>query len=171
MELRPEPFLLAALVNEVRDILRGLAASKRIQLVVQVDPELGIVTLDPARLKQVLYNYVSNAIKFTLDGGTVSIRSTPEGATQFRLEVEDTGIGISADNLKRLFVEFQQLDASSAKRYPGTGLGLALTRRVVEALGGHVEVRSELKVGSTFAAVFPRHFLEDVATGEQTHGP
>ena len=100
------------------------------------------VTLDPARLKQVLYNYLSNAIKFTNDGGHVQVRARPEGPDMFRLEVEDDGIGIAENDLGRLFVEFQQLDAGAAKRHSGTGLGLALTKRIVEAQGGSVGVRS-----------------------------
>src|SRR5262249_25451771 len=83
-------------------------------------------------------------------------RIAPEGDDWFRIEVEDTGIGVAASDLPRLFVEFQQLDASSAKRHQGTGLGLALTKRIVEAHGGRVEVRSVVGQGSVFAAVLPR---------------
>src|SRR5687767_13940389 len=98
--------------------------------------------LDPGRFKQVLYNYLSNAIKFTPDGGSVLCRVTAENGDLFRLEVTDTGIGISAEQLGRLFVEFQQLDAGATKRYQGTGLGLALTKRLVLAQGGRVGVES-----------------------------
>jgi PAS domain S-box-containing protein len=160
MEMRPEPVALNSLVGEVRDILRGLAASKRIRVSLELAPEIGIVTVDPARLKQVLYNYLSNAIKFTPENGAVCIRSSLQGVDHFRLDVADTGIGISSGNLVRLFVEFQQLDASAAKKYPGTGLGLALTRRIVEAQGGQVEVKSTLHVGSTFSAILPLQFVE-----------
>jgi CheY-like chemotaxis protein len=104
----------------------------------------------------VLYNYISNAIKFTPEGGRVTIRTQAQADETFRLEVEDTGIGIAAEDIDRLFVEFQQLDESTAKRQPGTGLGLALTRRLLEAQGGIVGVRSTLGQGSTFFAVFPR---------------
>jgi CheY-like chemotaxis protein len=103
-----------------------------------------------------LYNYLSNALKFTSDEGRVAIRILPEGADAFRVEVEDSGIGIRDDDLPRLFVEFQQLDASTAKKYPGTGLGLALTKRIVEAQGGQIGVRSTAGLGSTFFAVLPR---------------
>jgi CheY-like chemotaxis protein len=91
------------------------------------------------------------------------VRVTPEGAEHFRLEVEDSGIGVRPDDVKRLFVEFQQLDASTAKKYAGTGLGLALTKRIVEAQGGQVGVRSAPGAGSVFFAVLPREtkaFLE-----------
>jgi CheY-like chemotaxis protein len=112
--------------------------------------------LDPARLKQVLYNYLSTALKFTPSGGLVTVRASPEAADFFRIEVHDTGEGIESDQLSRLFVEFQQLDAGAAKKHAGTGLGLALTKRIVEAQGGTVGVRSTPGVGSIFHAVLPR---------------
>src|SRR5207237_809846 len=121
----------------------------------------GPVALDPARLKQVLYNYLSNALKFTPSGGLVTVRASPEGADFFRLEVHDTGSGIEPQDLPRLFVEFQQLDTGATKKHAGTGLGLALTKRIVEAQGGSVGVRSTPGVGSVFHAVLPRQ-----ATGE-----
>jgi signal transduction histidine kinase/CheY-like chemotaxis protein len=156
IELRPERVDLGKVVGEVRDILRSLAASKRITLAVAIAPEVAEVTLDPAKLKQILYNYLSNALKFTREGGRVSVRVSPEGPEAFRLEVEDDGIGIAPADAPRLFVEFQQLDASTAKKYAGTGLGLALTRRIVEAQGGRVGVRSRPGEGSVFFAVLPR---------------
>ena len=113
-------------------------------------------------LKQVLYNYLSNAIKFTPEGGRVVVRVAAEGPTLFRIEVEDTGIGIPPEELGKLFVEFQQLDASAAKRYQGTGLGLALTKRIVEAQGGRVAVRSTPSQGSTFSAILPRTMPRDM---------
>jgi protein-histidine pros-kinase len=156
MEFRPEKVDLAKLIGEVSDILRGLAASKRIEVAADVDPAVASAVVDPARLKQVLYNYLSNAIKFTPEDGRVAIRITPEGSAFFRLDVEDSGIGIRKDDLVRLFVEFQQLDTSAAKKHQGTGLGLALTKRIVENHGGSVQVRSSFGQGSTFSALLPR---------------
>ncbi len=156
MEFCPEPVELTRVAGEVRDILRSLAAAKHITVVAEAAPDLGEIVTDPAKLKQVLYNYLSNAIKFTPEGGRVTIRVTPEGPDAFRVEVEDTGIGIKREDLPRLFVEFQQLDASAAKKYAGTGLGLALTKRIVEAQGGQVGVTSTAGRGSTFFAVLPR---------------
>ena len=155
MEFRPEPVVLTKVVGEVRDILRSLAGSKRIQIAVEIAPDVGQITADPAKLKQVLYNYLSNALKFTPDEGRVTARVKPEGKDAFRLEVEDTGIGIKPEDMGRLFIEFQQLDASAAKKYPGTGLGLALTKRIVEAQGGTVGVESTHGRGSVFFAVLP----------------
>jgi PAS domain S-box-containing protein len=156
MEFRPQEVDLRQLAGEVRDILRGLAASKRLRVDVEVAVDLGPVVVDAARVKQILYNYLSNAIKFTPEGGRVKVRIGSEGPDLFRLDVEDTGVGIPADQLSRLFVEFQQLDASSAKKYQGTGLGLALTKRIAEAHGGRVAVHSTPGEGSTFSAILPR---------------
>jgi protein-histidine pros-kinase len=156
MDFRPEPIALGRLVGEVRDILRTLAAKKRIEVEVAIDPGLADVIADPGKLKQVFYNYLSNALKFTPDGGRVTIRVAPEGATEFRLEVEDTGIGITAEDTGKLFTEFRQLDAGAGKKYSGTGLGLALTKRIVEVQGGRVGVRSVVGSGSVFFAVLPR---------------
>ena len=157
MELQVETIDLRRLIGEVRDILRGLAAEKRIRLAVEVAPTLSTVNVDGRMLKQILYNYLSNAIKFTLDGGHVHLRvGAGEDDKTFRIDVEDTGIGIRAEDLGRLFVEFQQLDSGLAKRFQGTGLGLALTKRIAEAQGGRVEVKSVLGQGSTFSVVLPR---------------
>ena len=156
MELRLELVELPALADGVRDVLRGLAASKGLHVDVLVDPALRAVVIDPVRVKQILYNYLSNAIKFTPPNGRVHVRITPEGLDYFRIDVEDTGIGIRAADLSKLFVEFEQLDTGTAKAYEGTGLGLALTKRLVEAHGGRTEVRSVIGEGSTFSAILPR---------------
>jgi PAS domain S-box-containing protein len=156
MEFRLQSIDLAKLTREVCDIVRGLAASGRLQVDTHVEPEVTTVVVDPARVKQILYNYLSNAIKFTPPGGRITIRILAEGPTLFRIDVEDTGVGIAAEDLGKLFVEFQQLDASAAKTYQGTGLGLALTKKLAEAHGGRVAVRSTPGVGSTFSVILPR---------------
>lgn len=156
IDFQPQTVDVPGLVGEVRDVVRGIAAARGMTIEMAVDPAVTTVTLDPSRLKQVLYNYLSNAVKFAPDQGRVTIRVRPECDGMFRLEVEDNGIGIAADDMPRLFVEFQQLDSSRSKRHQGTGLGLALTRRIVEAQGGRVGVTSEPGVGSTFYAVLPR---------------
>ena len=157
LDFRPEPLRLEQTIGEVAGIVRALAISKRIETSVRIDPSLkeGIF-LDPSRLKQIVYNFLSNALKFTPLGGRVEIRATPEGASHFRLEVEDNGPGIAPADIEKLFVEFQQLDTGAAKQHAGTGLGLALTRRLAEAQGGWVGVRSTVGEGSVFHAVLPR---------------
>jgi signal transduction histidine kinase/CheY-like chemotaxis protein len=165
MDFRPEPVDLAKLVKEVGDILRGLATIKHLTIDVAVHPEVAVAVVDPARVKQILYNYLSNAIKFTPERGRVGVRITPEGPDHFRIDVSDTGIGISVEDLGRLFVEFQQLDTAATKQHQGTGLGLALTKRLAEAQGGHVGVESEAGRGSTFSAILPRVMLGAPADG------
>jgi signal transduction histidine kinase len=166
MEFHPEPIDLSLLVGEVCDILRAVSATKQIQIDVDIDRACTGLELDPAKLKQVLYNYLSNALKFTPDNGRVLIRVRPEGASAFRLEVQDVGIGIGPADIKHLFTEFRQLDSSASKKYQGTGLGLALTRRIVEAQGGHAGVESALGSGSTFFVVLPRRPSNSASAGE-----
>jgi len=155
LEFRPERLFLSHVVQEVTGILSSLAAAKHIKIKTEIEAGADEATIDGGRFRQVLYNYLSNALKFTGERGRVVVRLKSEGAAEFRLEVCDTGIGISDEDLGRLFVEFQQLDATTAKRYQGTGLGLALTKRIVEAQGGRVGVASTPGEGSTFFAVLP----------------
>jgi protein-histidine pros-kinase len=156
IELRPEEVELGAVVCEVRHVLRELAARKRLAVETVVDAGLGPVRVDPRRIKQVLYNFLANAIELTPEGGRITIGVAAEGEGSFRLSVRDTGIGIAPEDLPKLFVEFQQLDVRSRRKYPGTGLGLALTKSIVEAHGGRVEVESTPGAGSTFSAVVPK---------------
>ena len=162
MEFFPERVDLAALLVQFRDLVRTLG-DRRLTVTLDVDPAAKWAFLDPAKLKQVLYNYVSNAIKFTPDGGAVTVRARPTDEYGVTIEVEDTGPGIREDDLSRLFVEFLQLDAGSSKAHGGTGLGLALTKRIVEAQGGSVAVRSVVGEGSCFSATFPHGRLEPPA--------
>jgi len=155
LELRPEPIEVESTIGEVAGLLRTLSLDKRIQVQVETDRSVEGVVLDPARFKQVLYNYLSNALKFTPEGGSIVVRTRSESPDSFRLEVEDTGVGIAPDQLGRLFLEFEQLEAMPG-RTSGAGLGLALTRKIVEAQGGSVGVRSRPGQGSVFHAVLPR---------------
>ena len=156
LEFRPEPIVVEAVISEVTSLLRTLSLQKRLRVTVEADRSIEVVVIDPARFKQVLYNYLSNALKFTPEGGSITVRTLPEGPDAFRLEVEDTGIGIAPDQIKRLFLEFEQLEPAPGSGSQGTGLGLALTRRIVEAQGGSVGVRSQPGRGSVFHAVLPR---------------
>jgi protein-histidine pros-kinase len=156
MELNPQPFSIQDAVEEVCAVVRPMAHKKSIQVCTQLAPDLNHATLDLQKFKQVLYNLASNAIKFTPDGGSVQISAGPEDATRFRLSVKDTGIGIRPEDLPRLFREFEQLESGTARHYEGTGLGLALTRKIVELQGGTIQVESEEGKGSTFTVVLPR---------------
>lgn len=156
LEFNPEPIRLGKLITEVRNILQPLAVSKHLTIVIEIAESVENIVIDPAKLKQVLYNYLSNAIKFTPEEGRIILRARDEDAEHFRLEVEDSGIGIVPEEIEKLFVAFQQLDSSAAKRHQGTGLGLALTKKIVEAQGGHVGVESVPGKGSLFFAVLPK---------------
>lgn len=165
LELRPEPVSISLLVAEACDSLATVAAEKHIRIEPSITAQLDAV-VDPGRLKQIIYNYLSNALKFTTEGGAVTVAAKPEGSGNFLLEVTDTGMGISEADQARLFTNFHQLDSGKAKRFQGTGLGLSLTKRIVEAQGGQVGVRSEVGKGSTFFAILPRHPGKD--KGDET---
>jgi signal transduction histidine kinase len=154
LEFHRELVDVAAVVEEARTTLRPSAEEKQIELTVDVEVD-GFVRLDPARFRQVLFNYISNAIKFTSDGGHVEIRVSASEPGELRLEVRDNGIGIGAEDLDKLFSEFGQIGSNRANSTRGTGLGLSLTKRLVEAQGGHVDVCSKLGAGSVFVATIP----------------
>jgi signal transduction histidine kinase len=161
MELNPEPFSLAQAIEEVCAVAQPLAQKKAIQITLNVASQLGQVTLDQQRFKQVLYNLVSNAVKFTDEGGSVTILAQPVGVDCFTLAVKDTGIGIKQNDMQRVFREFEQLESGASRRYEGTGLGLALTRKIVELQGGVINVQSEIGKGSTFSVVLPLAIREE----------
>jgi len=147
---------LAALVDEVAEILREGFEVKGIRFTVHKDSSLTEAWVDPDRFKQVLYNYLSNAMKFTPNGGTVTLQVMAVDDAWFRLEVADTGVGIRPEDIDKLFREFHQLRSASGQFHAGTGLGLALTKRLVEAQEGSVAVDSTPARGSVFSATFRR---------------
>ena len=155
MELLPELFAVARAIDEVCSVMTPLARKKDISLAANAIAPTATVCLDRQKFLQVLYNLVSNAIKFTPDGGEVRIETDISDSTCLRLQVHDTGIGIRPEDIPKLFIEFQQLESGAARRYDGTGLGLALTRRLIEFQRGSIEVRSEPGRGSTFAVTLP----------------
>ena len=155
LEFRPAPVDVTAVILDAVDPFEADAQARKIVLRIDSEPGLGHLVVDPDRLAQVVSHLLSNAIKFSADGGVVTIRARREGAQAFRLEVEDRGIGIDAADLPRLFEPFTQLSEGSTKRYPGAGLGLALTRRIVEGQGGTVRVASVKGAGSTFTVILP----------------
>lgn len=156
MSFHSEPCSLSEQMQDLMRVMQPMADRQAVTLQWQVAPEVDAVSLDVSRLKQVVYNYVSNAIKFTPAGGEVRVLALPEGPDHVRIEVHDTGVGIAEADLPRLFTAFQQLDSTLVKRHQGTGLGLALTRRIVRAQGGDVGVRSVQGQGSVFHLVLPR---------------
>lgn len=150
LELESRPVDLNELLESVMALFSHRVESRGVRLASQLDPRLPPrVISDPGRLRQVLLNLLSNAIKFT-DQGEILLTVTLAEPGQLRFDVADTGRGITAEQLPRLFEPFQQGDASTARHFGGTGLGLAICRRLVEALGGRLEVQSEPGVGSRF---------------------
>jgi len=143
-----------ALTHEVLEGVKALASSKRIAVGVVCDPRIGVVKADAARLRQVLFNYLSNALKFTPEGGSVGVSVAREQRACYRITVADNGVGIPAGDLPRLFTEFSQL-GTAREAGAGTGLGLAITRQIVEKQGGRVGVESTPGIGSRFWAVLP----------------
>jgi len=157
VELESKSFEVEALLHETADILVAGAFENGNELVVSVPPGLPCRLLgDPLRLKQVLFNLGGNAVKFT-KGGTIRLAvlqaadaQSVKGSVALRFQVSDTGIGIDAAILPRLFESFEQADSSTARVYGGTGLGLNISRKLVHLMGGEFTVRSELGKGSTF---------------------
>ena len=146
---------LVHLVREVIDTVMAIAKSKRIEVAVQSGAQVDLVWADASRLKQILYNYLSNALKFTPTGGRVKVSVWAEDSETFRIDVEDSGPGIAPDDIPRLFSEFGQL-GDSEKSKAGSGLGLAISKHIAEAQGGRVGVKSEVGRGSMFFVVLPR---------------
>jgi signal transduction histidine kinase len=155
MELNPETFPLGKAIGEVCAVAKAIAQKKHIVLNTQIAPDLDAVTLDQKKFKQVIYNLLSNAVKFTDEEGSVDITASHAGPGCFRVAVKDTGIGIKPEDVHRLFKEFEQLEAGTSRRFEGTGLGLALTKKLVELQSGAISVESEPGRGSTFAVTLP----------------
>lgn len=161
LELRPEPFELLALVDECLESSAPLARGKPLKLERDVPLELPRVTADRTKIKQVLLNLLSNAIKFTPSGRVVvRVRRLPE---EVHVSVSDTGVGIRAADLGRLFEPFERLEHPLARQAGGTGLGLAISKKVIEAHGGRMWAESRERAGSTFHFTLP---LRPPASGE-----
>ena len=146
-------------LRDITSMMRSLAAKGEIALSVHVDDEVGAGNLDRGMFRQILVNLVSNAVKFTPEGGRVTVRGTRDNSS-LRVSVSDTGIGIAPADQKKIFQEFYQVDGSYSRKYQGTGLGLALVHSMVELHGGTITVESEPGEGATFTCVFPDCMVE-----------
>jgi signal transduction histidine kinase len=149
LKLKLAPVTLADLVMEVQDDLLFRAKDKGLKFHNNLTHHTPMVTADPARLRQILQNLVGNAVKYTLEAGTVTVEAIPEG-DYLRINIKDQGIGIAPEDLKRLFKRFERIRTEKTKDIEGTGLGLTIVKLLVEAHGGQVGVESEVGVGSTF---------------------
>jgi PAS domain S-box-containing protein len=159
------------LISTAADVVRPAAEGKGVRLVVDVDPEIGSTMADADRLQQIVWNLLSNAVRFTPRGGRVSV-ACDRVASGIKISVRDTGVGIAAENLPYIFERFKQVDSSTTRAHGGLGLGLAIVRHLVEAHGGSVEAHSEgLGHGATFTVVLPIHAVNPLQTeAEGTHG-
>jgi two-component system NtrC family sensor kinase len=156
LDLNPESVALAPLIDQVIGTARQLAEQNSNRLTVDAPEDLGTLTVDPMRLRQILLNLLSNACKFTKQGEvTLRARRLANGQQWVELAVIDTGIGMTPEQLGKLFQEFSQAEASTTKKYGGTGLGLAITRKLARMMGGDVRVTSEHGKGSEFTLRLP----------------
>lgn len=161
IELRREPLLLADALESAVELLRGQAIKQGIALELQVEEELPPIVADPVRLRQILFNLLSNAVKFTRESGWIAVTAKSvrngDNTEWVEIAITDSGIGIQPDDLPKLFHPFVRLDTALGAHTKGTGLGLALTRRLVELHGGQIVAASEGEGrGSTFTVRLPR---------------
>jgi signal transduction histidine kinase len=155
LELNPESVNLAPLIDEVIGTAGQLADKNKNRLVVEAEPNLGSVTTDPMRLRQILLNLLSNACKFTKQGEVKLKARRVINGNWMELAVSDTGIGMTTEQQAKLFAEFTQADSLTARKFGGTGLGLAISRRLARMMGGDVTVASEPGKGSVFTVRLP----------------
>jgi adenylate cyclase len=156
LELSAETVTLAPLLEDVIGTARQLAEQNKNRLVLEAAENLGRLTVDPMRLRQILLNLLSNACKFTKQGEVaLRVRRVVDGQNWIEMAVADTGIGMTPEQQAKLFEEFSQADSSTARRYGGTGLGLAITRKLARMMGGDVMVTSESGKGSVFTLRLP----------------
>jgi GAF domain-containing protein/CheY-like chemotaxis protein len=171
MELYLEEFDVARLVRDIAAVIKPLAEKKQNRLEVICDAGAGTMRADLTKVRQALFNLLSNACKFT-ERGAVTLAVAREGTAAgdwLTFEVRDTGIGVTPEQMGRLFQEFGQADASVARRYGGTGLGLSLSRRLCRMMGGDVEVESEVGRGSAFTIRLPAETPETQPSTPEIH--
>jgi signal transduction histidine kinase len=156
MPLHLEDFELPGLISELLAEVEPLIQKARLQTLTELPLDLPLLHSDRQKVKQIVLNLLTNAIKFTPQG-TVKVEVTPdEERREMRIAVQDTGIGIAAQDHEKVFEDFRQADNSVTREYGGAGLGLAICRRLAKMLDGRIELESELGRGSTFTLVVPR---------------
>jgi CheY-like chemotaxis protein/two-component sensor histidine kinase len=153
-ELHAEEFSVAEVIRGVLNTIMPLAAKKQITVEEAIDPALPTLVIDVGKVKQILYNLLSNAVKFTPEQGRIGVRAARRHEEVWFV-VWDTGIGITPEDLGRIFEEFQQVETTAARQYEGTGLGLTLAQKFVELHGGRIWMESAPGQGSTFTFTLP----------------
>ena len=162
MELDVTTFDIQQALGNALTLVGERAGRRGVALESEIDASLGEMTGDERKVKQILLNLLSNAIKFTPEGGRVTLMAHHTDSS-LEIAVRDTGVGIAAEDLERIFEEFRQVGTDYARKVEGTGLGLTLTRRFIELHGGRIEVESEPGEGSEFRVTLPLVATEAVA--------
>ena len=160
ISISPEWFEMVDLFSALKGMFKPILTNESVALIFEEPTDVPRVYTDDKKLSQILRNFISNAIKFT-QKGEVRVSSKYRAPGWVTFSVADTGIGIAKEHQGALFQDFVQLDSPIQKRFRGTGLGLALSKRLAELLGGSVAVQSELGRGSTFSIIIPIHFIPD----------
>jgi signal transduction histidine kinase len=155
MTLTPQPLDLRAEMASVDRIMRPLFTRRRQSFRYVIPPDFPRIHADASRMRQVILNILSNANKFTPDEGSVTLVARVRDARTVEIAIADTGIGIKAEDIPLVWQEFRQLDTAMSRKYEGTGLGMALTRRLLELMGGRIWLESEPGVGTTFFFTLP----------------
>jgi signal transduction histidine kinase len=171
ISISPEWFEMVDLFAALRGMFRPLLSMTTVSLIFEEPHDLPRIYTDDKRLSQILRNFISNALKFTLEGH-VRVRAEKEGEDFVTFSVSDTGIGIAKEYHAAVFRDFMQIDSPLQRKWRGTGLGLSLSKKIAELLGGRVAMTSEPDVGSTFSVTIPLQFEGGPpATGEQPKSP
>src|SRR5690606_2916412 len=142
MPIRIEEVRLGPIVQELSQAIEPMVREKRLEYRAELAGDIPVLMTDRTKVKQILLNLLTNAVKFTPEGSVTLRAQLTEEGTRFRVEVEDTGIGIQQHDLEAIFDDFRQVDQSSTRQYGGTGLGLSITRKLVSLLRGRVHVVS-----------------------------
>jgi signal transduction histidine kinase len=164
MRVYPTPVVPAEVIEPAVALFRPQAEKKNIDLRVDVSPDLPVVTQDAGKLRQILSNLVSNAVKFTPEGGKVSVAGTVADGSLV-VTVQDTGVGIAPEDQETIFDKFRQSEHALTREQGGTGLGLSIVRELAKLLGGDVSLKSELGRGSTFTVKVAARLQADPAKG------
>ena len=168
-ELREEDIQIHELVGSVMALVKGRAATGGVELEIVLEDDLPMLRVDKRKLKQILVNLLTNAIKFTLPGGTVTLRAWCCVDDGHVFQVVDTGIGIALEDIPKALAPFQQIDSALNRKYEGTGLGLPLTKCLVELHGGSLDLQSQVGVGTTVTARFPAQRI--IGRSDSTQAP
>ena len=176
-ELHEENIDISKIANAVLKLVMGLARTGNVELELDVSDDIAVLQADERKVKQILLNLLSNAIKFTPDGGKVTLKIWSRAESGYVFQVIDTGIGIAFEDIPKALAAFQQIDSGLNRRHEGTGLGLSLTKSLIEMHGGYLDLQSEVGVGTTVTVRFPAerivhspHGTKAISAGDRKAG-